>query len=88
MCNYRECLEGITFTPEDSSIQVGYGYIDGRRFSAIVRDSRYEGTEHMHFPAEEFNRFAQAVSGESYGGTYAARDAQARQVRSGFLRRR
>jgi hypothetical protein len=64
MCNYPECLAGIEFSPEGSSIQVGYGYIDGRKFSALVRDSRGEGTEHLHFPAEDFGRFAQTARPE------------------------
>ena len=62
MCNYPECLTGIDFGPEGSSIQVGYGYIDGRKFSALVRDSRDGGVEHLHFPADEFDRFAQTVA--------------------------
>lgn len=79
MCNHPECLEGIRFEPEGSVVQVGYGYIDGQKFSALVRDSRYEGTEHLHFPAEDFDRFAQTVSPEPRG--YAAKDAQVRKVR-------
>ena len=84
MCSSPECLEGIEFEPEGSSIQVGYGYIDGRKFSAIVRDARYEGTEHLHFPAGEFDQFAQTIRPDRCG--YAPKDAQARKI--GFFVRR
>jgi len=83
MCSHQECLEGIRFEPQGSSIQIGYGYIDGRKFSAIIRDARYEGAEHLHFPAEDFDRFAQAVRPDP--GAYAPKDAQARKV--GIFRR-
>lgn len=84
MCNYRECLEGIEFGPAGSSIQVGYGYIDGRKFSAIVRDARYADSEHLHFPAEDFDRFARAVNPGC--GPYAPKDAQARKIRFSLRR--
>lgn len=79
MCNHSECLEGIHFGPAGNSIQVGYGYLDGRRFSALIRDSRREGTEHLHFPAEDFDVFRRAFS-----------DRATQPVRGGgrFLRRR
>jgi hypothetical protein len=63
MCSHPECLEGIQFGPAGSSIQVGYGYIDGRKFSALVRDARYGGTEHLHFPAGDFDAFVRVGSG-------------------------
>ena len=84
MCDLRECLEGIKFGPAGSIIQVGYSYIDGERFSAVIRDGRYEGGEHLHFPAADFDEFARAV--RPGGGSYAPRDAQARKIGFSFSR--
>ena len=58
MCNYPECLEGVKFGPEGGVIQVGYGYIDERPFSVLIRDSRQGGQEHLHFPAADLEAFA------------------------------
>ena len=77
MCNLKECLEGIKFGPAGNTIQVGYSYIDGERFSAVIRDGRYEGSEHLHFPAADFDEFARAVRP---GGSCAPKDVQARRV--------
>lgn len=86
MCNYRECLEGVDFGPAGSSIQVGYGYIDGEKFSAIVRDARYQGNDHLHFPAADFDQFVRSV--RPGGGPYAPRGAQARKITLPAWRRR